>query len=174
MSKRFPLTYSWVRPSLLTTRVSPRGERCGSGSQKSPQVQKLLQGCGPWPQLQRNNSHKEQLTAELKKCGFCSGNEFDKCVFLLRFSPSFPNIFCHKTHFQYPLILGELDARTPKINLLSSWVKNVLRGSATICELEILFSKSSQLSTYLWKILWIQGSSQAFSYTCLIYLTASQ
>lgn len=142
MSERFPLTFSWIRASLLTTHVSMRGKWCGPGRQKSPRVQKLLQGHGLWPQLRGNNSHKEHLTAELKKCGFCSGNEFDKWVFLLRFSPGYPNVSCHQTRFQYSLILGELNSRIPKINLPNSWVKNGLRGGATTYQIEILFSKS--------------------------------
>lgn len=51
------------------------------GPSQSAQAQEPL-GASP-PQSQGNNPHEGHFTAKLRKGGFCSGNEFDKWVFLL-------------------------------------------------------------------------------------------
>ena len=104
----------------------------------SSQVQKLLPGHVAWPQGQGHNSHNTHFTAALKKCGFCSGSELQKWVFLLGSSPATLTLLCHKTLVQYPLIQSQLNSK------LTHWVTNILRGSATVCEIEILSSKSFQ------------------------------
>ena len=81
--------------------------------------------------------------------------------FLTRILTSYPDTSCHKALVQYPLIRSQLNSK------LTHWVTNILRGSATIYEIEILFSKSFQLNTYLWSTLCAGLKTGIFMYFSL-------
>lgn len=145
----------------------------------SSQVQKLPLGHVTWPQGQGHNSHNIHFTAALKKCGFCSGSELQKWVFLLESSPATLTLLCHKTLVQYPLIQSQLNSK------LTHWVTNILRGSVTIYEIEIVFKIISMPipfppqkkieaqnhfnSTHIYGAPCVQGSKQAFSCTVFLF-----